>query len=97
MPATKLTCTALELACHAGVSWENISDYDAFTQAVRAELMARVIDLENAELVYGNPATGGLNGMITTAGILTLTATGVPRALPAARQQRRLLGGLRPG
>ena len=26
----------------------------------------RVVDLENAELAYGNPATGGLNGLTTT-------------------------------
>ena len=31
MPATKLIITALKLACHAGISWENITDFDAFT------------------------------------------------------------------
>jgi HK97 family phage major capsid protein len=77
MPATKLICTALKLACHAGVSWENVSDYDTFVTAVRSELMARVIDLENAQLLVGNPASGGLNGLLTTPGILTYPATGV--------------------
>ena len=38
MPATKVVIPALKLACHAGISWENIDDYDAFTAAVRTEL-----------------------------------------------------------
>ena len=58
MPATKLVITAKKLAAHAGVSWENVQDYDAFTQAVRTELMNKIIDLENHELVYGDPAAG---------------------------------------
>lgn len=76
MPATKLICTALKLAVHGGISWENISDYDAFTAAVRQELMRQVIDLENAELYGGDPTAGGLNSLTKTAGILTLAATG---------------------
>ena len=38
--------------------------------------MNRIVDLENHQLVYGDPTAGGLNGMTTTSGILTLTATG---------------------
>jgi HK97 family phage major capsid protein len=76
MPATKLVCTALKLACHAGLSWENVTDYEAFAQAVRIELMRQVTDLENAQLWGGDPAAGGLNSLTKTAGILTLTATG---------------------
>lgn len=76
MPATKQIIPALKLACHAGVSWENVSDYDTFVQAVRNELMAQVIDLENKELVYGDPASGGLNGMLKTPGILSYPAGG---------------------
>lgn len=76
MPATKLVCTALKLAVHAGISWENWTDYGTFSQAVQTELMKQVIDLENQQLVYGDPTSGGLNGMVTTPGILTLAATG---------------------
>jgi HK97 family phage major capsid protein len=75
MPATKIVIPALKLAIHGGISWENLIDYDAFSNAVRVELMKQVVDLENKQLVYGNPATGGLNGMTTQAGILTRTAS----------------------
>ena len=76
LPATKLICTALKLAVHAGISWECMVDYEAFSQAVRTELMRQVVDLENAELWGGDPAAGGLNSLTKTAGILTFTATG---------------------
>lgn len=76
MPATKEIVTALKLACHAGVSWESINDFDSFTSAVQNELLKRVVDLENQQLVYGTGGGTQLNGMTTTPGILTLTATG---------------------
>jgi hypothetical protein len=76
MPATKLICTALKLACHAGISWENMLDYEAFSNAVRIELMRDVIDLENSQLWGGDPTAGGLNSLTKTPGILTLAATG---------------------
>ena len=75
MPSAPLICTAKKLAVHCGISWESWADYEAFTQAVQTELMKQIIDLENHELVYGDPVTG-LNGMTTAAGILTLAATG---------------------
>jgi HK97 family phage major capsid protein len=58
------------------VSWENIQDYDAFTSAVRNELLKRVVDLENQQLVYGTGGTTQLSGLTTTAGILTYPAVG---------------------
>jgi HK97 family phage major capsid protein len=76
MPATKLIVSALKLACHAGVTWESISDFDAFTAAVQNELLKQLVDLENEQLVYGTGGGTELNGMTTTSGILTLTATG---------------------
>ena len=76
MPAIKQITTALKLACHAGVSWENIQDYEAFTTAVQQELLKRVIDVENQQLVYGTGGTTQLSGMTTTTGILTFAATG---------------------
>jgi HK97 family phage major capsid protein len=76
MPATKLICTALKLAVHAGISWENWVDYSVFSQAVQNELMKQVIDLENAQLYGGDPTAGGLNSLTKTAGILTFAATG---------------------
>ena len=58
------------------MSWENIQDYDAFTSAVRNELLKRVVDLENQQLVYGTGGTTQLSGLTTTAGILTYPAVG---------------------
>jgi HK97 family phage major capsid protein len=81
-PATKVIVTALKLAAHVGISWENINDYDAFTAAVQNELLKQVIDLENQQLVYGDPTSGGLSGLTTTAGILTYTATGTTASPP---------------
>jgi HK97 family phage major capsid protein len=82
MPATKVIIQALKLAAHSGVSWENISDYDSFTAAVQNELMKRVIDLENQQLVYGTGGTTQLSGMVNTTGILTFTATGTTASPP---------------
>jgi HK97 family phage major capsid protein len=76
MPATKVVIPALKLAVHAGVSWESMNDWDAFTTAVRTELMRKVIDVENQQLVYGTGGTTQLSGMTTTTGILTMTAVG---------------------
>jgi HK97 family phage major capsid protein len=62
---------------HGGaISWENMNDYEAFSQAVRVELMKQLIDLENQQLWGGDPAAGGLNSLTKTPGILTFTATG---------------------
>ena len=75
-PPTKQIITALKLACHGGISWENIADYDAFTAAVQGELLKSVIDLENSQLVYGTGGTTELSGLTSASGILTLAATG---------------------
>ena len=58
------------------MSRENIQDYDAFTSAVQNELLKRVVDLENQQLVYGTGGTTQLSGLTTTAGILTYPAVG---------------------
>ena len=76
MPATKLIISALKLAAHAGISWENINDYDVFSTAVKTELLKKIVDLENQQIVYGTGGTTQLSGLLTTAGILTFTATG---------------------
>jgi len=76
MPATKLTTTALKLACHAGISWEQISDWDAFVAAVRNELLKKIVDLENQQIVYGTGGGTQLDGLLNATGILTFAATG---------------------
>jgi hypothetical protein len=82
LPAMKLIVTALKLAIHAGVSWESISDFSAYTSAVQNELLRQVVDLENNQIVYGNPASGGLNGMLYTTGIVVFNATGTTASPP---------------
>jgi HK97 family phage major capsid protein len=74
--ADGLIITALKLAAHVGISWESINDFEAFTSAVQNTLLKEIVKLENTQVVYGDPAAGGLNGLTTTAGILTLAATG---------------------
>jgi hypothetical protein len=51
-------------AAHVGVSWESISDWDTFTQFVQQELMRRVVDVENHELLLGDGTTGHLTGLL---------------------------------
>ena len=82
MPSTKVIIQALKLACHGGVSWESINDWEAFTASVQNELLKQVIDLENSQLVYGTGGTTELSGMTTTTGILTLAATGTTASPP---------------
>jgi HK97 family phage major capsid protein len=43
---------------------------------VQNELLKRVVDLENQQLVYGTGGTTQLSGLTTTAGILTYPAVG---------------------
>ena len=49
---------------------------------MKTELLKRVVNLENQQLVYGDPGSGGLNGMTTTPGILTFAASGTTGANP---------------
>lgn len=75
MPTTPLDCVMKKIGCHAGVSWEALSDFETFRSYVQIELMRLVIDCENKELLYGDGTAAHLNGLATASGILTLPAT----------------------
>ena len=82
MPPTKLIIPALKLACHAGVSWEAVNDYDTWVSAVRTELLRVIVDLENHEIVYGAGGASHLSGLLSASGILTLVGTGTAATPP---------------
>jgi len=67
----KVIATAQKLAAHTGVSWESLTDWDAFNSYVQTEIMRQVVNVENAELLSGDGTTGHLTGLLNTSGILT--------------------------
>jgi HK97 family phage major capsid protein len=66
----KQIATAQKLAAHTGISWESLTDWDAFNGYVQTELTRQVINVENAELIAGDGTTGHLTGLLNTSGIL---------------------------
>jgi HK97 family phage major capsid protein len=76
MDTTQVTIPALKIACHGGVSWESINDWPTFGQYVQQELMARIRDTENSQLLYGTGGSTQLAGMLTQSGIITHDAAG---------------------
>jgi hypothetical protein len=66
---TQLVATAVKLAAHLGLSWESMSDFDAFTSSATTELQRLVIDKENEFIL----------AWLNTAGILTHAAVGTPQ------------------
>ena len=67
----KVIATAQKLAAHTGISWESLTDWDAFNAYVQTEIMRQVVNVENAELLSGDGTTGHLTGLLSTSGILT--------------------------
>jgi HK97 family phage major capsid protein len=65
----------VKLAAHVGVSEEIIDDWDTFYSYVQQEIVAQVIDVENAEVLAGNGTSGHLTGLSHVSGILTHDAT----------------------
>ncbi|HEY1442267.1 MAG TPA: phage major capsid protein [Mycobacterium sp.] len=80
---TPLTITAKKIACHVGLSYEALADFDLFVAAVRTEAMRQTIDAENHGILYGTGTGLELNGLTTTAGILTADATGASQPIDA--------------
>lgn len=69
-----------KIAANTGVSTEIMSDWPAFVDYVRTELMSHVVSVENRELLNGDGTTDHLAGLLTTSGILT-RATGADAPL----------------
>lgn len=75
-PADEVTAVVAKIAAHTGISYELMSDFPVFAQFVRQELIRRIIDVENQQLLNGDGATnadGSVNitGLLNTTGILT--------------------------
>jgi HK97 family phage major capsid protein len=101
MPTTPQTVTAQKIAAHVGVSWESISDWDTFTQFVQQELMRRVVDVENHELLLGDGTTGHLTGLLGASGVLTSDASTVSHPIDALERLNcvavhRMIAGPKP-
>jgi hypothetical protein len=67
---TTLIATAVTIAAHLGLTWQSITDWDAFTASATTELQRLVVDKENASIL----------GWLNTTGILTHPATAAPVA-----------------
>ena len=83
---TPLTVTAQKIAAHVGLSYEALGDFDVFSNYVRIELQRQVIQVENAELLYGTGGATGINGFIGASGILTFDATTATQGIDAIEQ-----------
>jgi HK97 family phage major capsid protein len=74
---THITLPMVKLAANTAVSWETISDYDRFVSYMTMEMPLQVVDVENAQLLYGSGSGGNMTGLFNTSGILTHAAPGV--------------------
>lgn len=77
-----ITLPIQKLACHAGVSWESIRDFEAWYAYVSLEIGRQLVDSENNELLNGDgttvdngdgTTTTHMTGILHTSGILTHT------------------------
>jgi HK97 family phage major capsid protein len=71
----EITLPMVKLACHGAASWEIISDHQRFLDYLMVELPLRVIDAENAQILYGN-GVGQWEGFFNTSGVLTHNVSG---------------------
>ena len=84
---TPLTVVAQKIACHVGLSYEALADFDVFANYIRIELQRQTIQAENAELMYGDGTTGHLHGFINAAaGTLSFDATTAAQDIDAIEQ-----------
>lgn len=76
----KILLSISKLACHSGISWESIRDFDAWYQYVTLEIGRQLVDSENNELLNGDGTTVDngdgtttvhMTGLLHTSGILT--------------------------
>lgn len=66
-----ITLPIEKLACHAGVSWESVRDFDSWYAYVSLEIGRQLVDSENNQLLNGDGTTGNMTGLLHTSGILT--------------------------
>jgi HK97 family phage major capsid protein len=67
----QLTLPMQKIACHLGLTWEILSDWDNFVSYAHAEQFRQVIVAENNQFINGTGASGQLTGLLSTTGVLT--------------------------
>ena len=67
----QLTLPMCKIACHLGLTWEILSDWDNFVSYAHAEQYRQIVSYENSQLINGTGASGQLTGLLNTTGVLT--------------------------
>jgi HK97 family phage major capsid protein len=75
MVTDALTEAARKIAAHVGISYEIAADFVAFQQYAIGELVAQIIDQENAQLLTATGTGTNMTGFYSTTGILTHDAS----------------------
>ncbi len=68
---SQISAPVRKIAHFTRINDEVLQDFSNFSQVVGQELLAGLIDAENAQLLTGSGATPNLTGLLTTSGILT--------------------------
>ena len=68
---TQVSAPVRKLAHFVRINDEVLQDFVNFRQVIGTELLAGLIDAENAQLLVGSGVAPNLTGLLTTAGILT--------------------------
>ncbi len=73
---TEVTADVRKLAHYTRVNDEVIADFDSFLEVVGSELLAGLIDAENAQLIAGSGVAPNLLGLLSEPSILTVGSLG---------------------
>ncbi len=68
---TQVSSPVRKLAHFVRINDEVLADFTNFRQVIGTELLAGLIDSENAQLLVGSGVSPNLTGLLTTSGILT--------------------------
>ena len=87
MPTTPETVTAQKIAAHVGRgAGSRFPTGTRSAQFVQQELMRRVVNVENHELLLGEGTTGHLTGLLGASGVLTFDASTASHPIDAIRE-----------
>jgi HK97 family phage major capsid protein len=95
--AASSIATAVKLAMHTGISYETLADFPTWLGYVTNECFRQLMDLENAQLLYGNGESGNMTGFFNTSGILTHNASSDPDTYTAIDSIEAAITQLRVG
>ena len=68
---TQVSAPVRKLAHYTRINDEVLADFTDFSQVIGTELLAGLIEAENAQLLVGSGTPPNLTGLLTTSGILT--------------------------